>query len=216
MSSETPRWNASRVTSITVVILFVAWMIDYVDRLVIATALPGIGREFGLDHSQQGLLLTAFFVTYALFQFPGGLMADKIGPKLTMFVAMVAWSAFTGLTGLATSFGMLLVIRVLFGVTEGIFPGAAMKAVTERTAPSTRMTANGIILGSNPFGAGFRRICRPGGTCRPPRPGCSPRSRSCAGRWARCSAAWRSTGSSTVGIGCSWCPASWSPAGSCC
>jgi predicted MFS family arabinose efflux permease len=70
-----------------------------------------------------------------------------------MLVAMVAWSAFTGLTGLATSFAMLLVIRVLFGITEGIFPGAAMKAVSERTSPNTRMTANGIILGSNPFGA---------------------------------------------------------------
>lgn len=149
----TPALSPTRVTAVTVTILFVAWIVDYVDRLVIATALPSIGREFGLNHSQQGLVLTAFFITYALFQFPGGLMADRIGAKKTMVIAMVAWSVFTGLTGLATSFGMLLIVRVLFGVTEGIFPGAAMKAVTERTEPRTRMTANGIILGSNPFGA---------------------------------------------------------------
>jgi MFS family permease len=149
----TPALTAKRVTTVTITILFVAWIVDYVDRLVIATALPSIGKEFGLDHSEQGLLLTVFFISYALFQFPGGLMADKIGPKRTMVVAMVAWSVFTGLTGLAISFGMLLIIRVLFGVTEGIFPGAAMKAVTERTEPKTRMTANGIMLGSNPFGA---------------------------------------------------------------
>ncbi|WP_051579980.1 MFS transporter [Pseudonocardia acaciae] len=151
--SDRPTLSPGRVTAVTVTILFVAWMVDYVDRLVIATALPSIGKEFGLDHTQQGLLLTAFFVTYALFQFPGGLMADKIGARRTMFVAMIAWSVFTGLSGLVTSFGMLLIVRVLFGVTEGIFPGAAMKATTERTSPKTRMTANGIILGSNPFGA---------------------------------------------------------------
>ncbi|MDT7590066.1 MAG: hypothetical protein QOE32_7616 [Pseudonocardiales bacterium] len=149
----TPTLSPQRVTAVTVTILFVAWIVDYIDRLVIATALPSIGREFGLNHSQQGLLLTAFFITYALFQFPGGLLADKIGAKKTMVIALVSWSVFTGLTGLAISFGMLLIVRVLFGVTEGIFPGAAMKAVAERTVPRTRMTANGIILGSNPFGA---------------------------------------------------------------
>ncbi|MBO0873173.1 MAG: MFS transporter [Pseudonocardia sp.] len=151
--SVRPELSPRRVATVTVVILFVAWIVDYVDRLVIATALPSIGKEFGLDHGQQGLLLTGFFITYALFQFPGGLMADKIGPKRTMFIAMIAWSAFTGLSGLVTSFGMLLIVRVLFGVTEGIFPGASMKAVAERTAPKARMTANGIMLGSNPFGA---------------------------------------------------------------
>lgn len=148
-----PALSARRVTAVTVTILFVAWIVDYVDRLVISTALPSIGKEFGLDHSQQGLLLTAFFISYALLQFPGGALADRIGSKRTMVIAMVAWSVFTGLSGLATSFGMLLIVRVLFGVTEGVFPGAAMKAVSERTEPHNRMTANGIILGSNPFGA---------------------------------------------------------------
>ena len=148
-----PALDARRVAAVTITILFVAWIVDYVDRLVISTALPSIAKEFGLDHSQQGLLLTVFFISYALFQFPGGAMADKIGSKRTMVIAMVAWSVFTGLSGLAVSFGMLLIVRVLFGVTEGIFPGAAMKAVTERTEPRIRMTANGIILGSNPFGA---------------------------------------------------------------
>jgi MFS family permease len=148
-----PAMGARRVAAVTITILFVAWIVDYVDRLVISTALPSIGKEFGLDHSEQGLLLTVFFISYALFQFPGGALADKIGSKRTMVVAMVAWSVFTGLSGLAVSFGMLLIVRVLFGVTEGIFPGAAMKAVTERTEPRVRMTANGIILGSNPFGA---------------------------------------------------------------
>ncbi|WP_158892877.1 MFS transporter [Amycolatopsis anabasis] len=145
--------SPKRVTAVTVTILFVSWIVSFIDRFVIATALPSIGKEFGLDRSQQGLLLTVFFVMYALFQYPGGLMADRIGARKTMVIAMVAWSVFTGVSGLAISFGMLLIVRVLFGVTEGLFPGAATKALAERTEPATRMTATGIVLCSNPFGA---------------------------------------------------------------
>jgi len=141
----TARWSVG--------LLFAAWLIDYIDRLVIVLALPSIEKEFGLDKTQGGLILTAFFIAYAVCQVPGGFLADRFGAKRTMLAALVLWSVFTGLTGLAVSFGMLLVIRVLFGVTEGIFPGASMKAVSERTLPHQRMTSNGLMLASNPLGS---------------------------------------------------------------
>jgi sugar phosphate permease len=144
---------AARVTRTSVILLFVAWVIDYIDRLVITLALPAIGAEFDLTKTEQGLVLTAFFLTYAAFQVPGGLLADRFGAKATMVVALVAWSVFTGLTGVAWNFTVLLVIRALFGVTEGIFPAASMKAISERTLPKDRMTANGAMLASNPLGS---------------------------------------------------------------
>lgn len=152
-STARPPLNAKRITTVSITVLFVAWIVNYVDRLAITTALPSIAKEFGLDHTQQGLVLTAFFITYALFQLPGGLLADRVGAKKTMVTAMIAWSLFTGLTGLVFSFGMLLVIRALFGVTEGLYPGASMKAVTERTEPHHRMTANGVVTSANTLGA---------------------------------------------------------------
>ena len=145
--------RAARVARITMALLFFAWLIDYIDRLVITLALPSIGKEFALNKAEQGLILTVFFITYALFQLPGGLLADRIGARKTMTLALTAWSVFTGLTGLAFSYAWLLVIRVVFGISEGIFPGASMKAVSERTTPRARMTGNGVMLASNPFGA---------------------------------------------------------------
>jgi MFS family permease len=144
---------AARATRISVLLLFLAWIVDYIDRLVITLALPDIGRDFDLSKAEEGFVLTAFFLTYALAQLPGGYLADRFGAKVTMVAALVSWSLFTGLTGLAWTFGVLLVIRALFGITEGIFPGASMKAVSERTLPKDRMTANGLILASNPLGA---------------------------------------------------------------
>jgi sugar phosphate permease len=144
---------AQRVAVVTVVILFFAWLIDYIDRLVITLALPAIGRQFSLDKTAQGAILTAFFITYALFQVPGGLLADRIGSRQTMVIAMTLWSAFTALTGAAMSYVMLIVVRLFFGVFEGIFPGASVKAISERTTRPIRMTCNGVMLASNPLGA---------------------------------------------------------------
>jgi sugar phosphate permease len=145
--------NAFAVARLTIFLLFLAWVIDYIDRLVITLALPAIGQQFHLNKAAQGLILTVFFITYAACQMPGGVLADKIGAKRTMIVALGAWSVFTGLTGLAFNYASLLVIRAIFGISEGIFPAASMKALSERTPPQQRLTANGLVFCSNSFGA---------------------------------------------------------------
>nr|WP_239092288.1 MFS transporter [Streptomyces sp. SID14478] len=133
--------------------LFAAWLTDYVDRLVINLALPSIGDEFDLSRAQQGVAVSVFFVAYAVCQIPGGMLADRFGAKRVTCWALIVWSVFTALTGLAGSFAILLVVRFLFGVAEGIFPGASMKAVSERTTPGQRMGANGLVQSSNAVAA---------------------------------------------------------------
>jgi MFS family permease len=143
----------SRVARITTALLFFTWLIDYFDRLIMTIALPHVGRTFGLNHTEEGLIISAFFFAYAFSQLPGGMLADRFGTKQVIAAAMIIWSAFTGLTAVAWSFGVMLVVRILFGIGEGIFPGASMKAITERTTPRERMLANGVMLSSNNFGA---------------------------------------------------------------
>ncbi|MFD7296039.1 MFS transporter [Streptomyces sp. NPDC059897] len=147
------RERLDRGAKITVTLLFAAWLIDYIDRLVINLALPSIGREFDLSRAQQGMAVSVFFVAYAVCQIPGGMLADRFGAKRVTCWALLIWSAFTAITGLAGSFAILLVVRFLFGVAEGIFPGASMKAVSERTTPGQRMSANGVVQSSNAVAA---------------------------------------------------------------
>lgn len=134
-------------------LLFAAWTVDYIDRLVINAALPSIGETFGIDHGARGMVVSAFFVTYALLQIPGGLLADRFGGVRMACLALLLWSVFTGLTALAWSFTALLVIRLLFGAAQGIFPGASVHALTARSLPAHRMTANGWMQSSNAVGA---------------------------------------------------------------
>ncbi|MFE4618372.1 MFS transporter [Streptomyces sp. NPDC056747] len=142
-----------RTVRITVVLLFAAWLVDYADRLVINLVLPSIGAEFDIDRTQQGLVVSAFFLAYALCQIPGGMLADRFGGRRVTLWALLSWSVFTALTGFAWSFAVLLALRFAFGVAEGIFPPAAMKVLVERTRPEERMGANGAVMSSNALAA---------------------------------------------------------------
>jgi MFS family permease len=128
-------------------------LIDYIDRLIITLALPAIGEQFHLDDIAQGGIVSAFFAAYALAQVPGGMLADRFGSKPIMITALCLWSAFTALTGAAFSYASLLLIRFAFGICQGIFPGASMKATAERTERDGRLTATGVMLASNTIGA---------------------------------------------------------------
>ncbi|GAB0103678.1 MFS transporter [Nocardia sp. JMUB6875] len=141
-----------RTTRITIVLLFAAWVVDYIDRTVINFALPAIGDDLGLDHTQQGLLVSMFFISYALIQIPAGLLADRYGALKVGIAGLTAWSVFTGLTAVAWSFAVLLAIRFLFGLVQGVFPAAAIKALAERSRPEERTTAAGWTNSSNAAG----------------------------------------------------------------
>ncbi|MEV6251236.1 MFS transporter [Streptomyces sp. NPDC051742] len=148
MSAPSPQ-SARRTVRVTIVLLFAAWLVDYADRLVINLVLPSLGAEFGLSRGQQGLIVSAFFLAYALAQIPGGMLADRYGAQRVTLWALLSWSVFTALTGFAWSFAVLLVMRFAFGAAEGIFPPASLKVLVERTTPAERMGANGVIMSSN-------------------------------------------------------------------
>src|ERR1700761_3529145 len=110
---------------VVLAILFFVYLLSYMDRMIMASALPFISTEFNLSPVQMGWILSAFFFSYALFQIPSGLLADKFGSRIMMTVAVVWWTIFTALTGLCTSLTVLLVVRVAFGLGEALFPPAA-------------------------------------------------------------------------------------------
>ncbi|MFB6672977.1 MFS transporter [Streptomyces sp. NPDC056390] len=150
--------SAKRVAVAAVAVLFMTWLIDYIDRLVITLALPDIGDEFGLGTTMQGLILTAFFITYALMQIPGGILADTKGAHRTMLLAAGGWTIFTATSGLAVGLTSMIAIRAVFGIFQGMYPAASIKALSERTTPEQRLTANGIMSASNPLGSAIAPI----------------------------------------------------------
>lgn len=132
-------------------ILFVCWFASYLERFLINMALPFIGTEFQIDEATLGLLLSVFFVGYALVQLPGGWVADKVGTRKTILFSVSMFAVFTAATGLAWSLAALFVIRFLFGVFEGSFPTAAYKAVAEGYPKNERARVQSFMLATNPL-----------------------------------------------------------------
>jgi len=98
----------------------------YIDRVCFSTLADPIQKDLGIPAEQKDVLLGAFFFTYALFQIPIGALADRYGPRLVLTVSIAGWSLVTAATGLAETFGVLLMIRLMLGVTEsGAYPAAA-------------------------------------------------------------------------------------------
>jgi len=126
-------------------LLFAASLINYLDRASVSLALPAISLELRLDPTTKGLLLSSFFWSYSFMQIPVGLLVDRF-PIRWFYAGMFAiWSLACGLTGLATSLAILVLLRILLGIGESIyFPGGA-KTVSLLFPPPDRGLPSGLF-----------------------------------------------------------------------
>jgi len=132
--------------------VLLCYLVAWLDRMAINMTGSYIRQEFQLGPEQFGWILSAFFAGYALFQIPGGMLADRIGPRKVILFALAWWSVFTALTGVVGGLVSMLAVRFLFGIGEGIFPAAVWKVIGNWYTKKNRGTANAIILSSVAFG----------------------------------------------------------------
>src|SRR6266581_2449275 len=101
--------NARRWTIVG--LLFTASLINYFDRATISFALPQISKELHLDPTAKGVLLSAFFWSYALMQIPMGIVADRVNLRWLYAGAFALWSVSQGLIGFAAGLVTLIAFR---------------------------------------------------------------------------------------------------------
>jgi MFS family permease len=120
-------------------------VILYMDRFCLAFFLTYIREDLRLSDQQAGLLLSAFFWTYALGQVPTGWLSDRFGARLMLSLYILLWSLFTGVMGLVSTITLLLLFRFGVGLAQaGAYPTAA--GMVSKWAPfSARATFSGII-----------------------------------------------------------------------
>ena len=113
----------SRARDIAVMYTIVLAIITYIDRVAISMAAPAMQKDLGLTAIQMGWAFSVFGWSYALFEVPGGWLADRLGPRRVLMRIVIWWSFFTAATGWAWNFWSLIVTRTLFGAGEaGAFP----------------------------------------------------------------------------------------------
>ena len=143
----------TRIRYVVLGLTIAAYMITYMDRVVIAAAVPVIQHEFGFSIVTMGWILGSFRWGYALFQVPGGWLGDRIGPRRALTLIVTWWSLFTSATALAWSAASMAVFRFLFGVGEaGAFP-IATRSLSRWMLPAERGFAQGATHAGSRLGA---------------------------------------------------------------
>lgn len=140
--------------------VFVISAIAYLDRVNISIAGKAIQQELKLNNLQLGWVFSAFVLGYALFQAPGGRLADRLGPRRTIAFGTLWWAVFTSLTALASphlagALAILMGIRFLLGVGEAVLYPASNLLVARWIPSAERGIANGIIFAGVGAGAGL-------------------------------------------------------------
>ncbi|MBD8521974.1 MFS transporter [Lysinibacillus sp. FSL R7-0073] len=134
--------------NVILALLFLGWSLGNLDRYIMNYAVVSITGDLQLDASSTGIILSAFFLGYAIMQIPGGWLADKFGAKRILLMAVIMWSIFTGLTAIAWSLTAMIVIRFLFGIGEGGFQPSSSKIIATIFPKEERGRAMSIMLTS--------------------------------------------------------------------
>lgn len=112
-------------------LVFLATIINYIDRLTISVLAPVITRDLGLSNLQFGSIATWFLLAYTVSQALSGRLYDRIGTRRGFTLSVTVWSLAAMATATARSLGGLSFFRFLLGLGEaGNWPGAA-KVVAE-------------------------------------------------------------------------------------
>ncbi|MEO8368670.1 MAG: MFS transporter, partial [Candidatus Solibacter sp.] len=119
-----------------------------------------IQKEFHLDDVQLGWVFSSFVLGYALFQAPGGRLADRFGPRIILSLATVWWAVFTALVafvpaGIPGVMALLLAARFFLGIGEAMVFPASNRLVAGWIPSQERGLANGLIFAGVGAGAGI-------------------------------------------------------------
>lgn len=151
---------SSRVRWYLVGWLFVLSAVAFLDRVNISIAGKDLAAAYHLSNVHLGWVFSAFLIGYALFQTPGGRLADRIGPRRVLAAGVVWWGIFTALTAavpqtIAGALVLFISIRFLLGAGEAVVYPASNQFVARWIPENERGLANGWIFAGVGAGAGL-------------------------------------------------------------
>lgn len=143
----------------TLALMGVGFGLVGLDRWIIAPLFPHIMKDLGLDFEQLGILVGVLSLTWGAWSIAMGRMSDRIGRKKILVTTMIAFSVLSAVSGFATSFVSLLLIRAAIGIAEGTFTPASVAATSEASRQERRGFNLGLQLSMHALlGMGFAPI----------------------------------------------------------
>ncbi|MEJ2128899.1 MAG: MFS transporter [Woeseiaceae bacterium] len=148
---------------VVLAVIILASFVAYILRTNVSIVSEAMRQDLGMTEAQLGLVFSAFAAGYAIFQFPGGMIGDRYGPRKTIAAIAVAWTVLTVLTALipgsdtwplAYTVAALILVRFLVGAANGPFFPVTIGGTIERWFPASQwglpngLTSTGLTLGA--------------------------------------------------------------------
>src|SRR2546427_4860026 len=152
------RW--SRAPGVILGVLTTVNALNYLDRYVTAATLPLILADLAISDAQGGLLQSLFIVAYSLACVPAGWLGD-VGSRLRLAaIGVFVWSLATVASGLAPTYGWLLLARAVIGVGEASYAVVTPSLLSDCYPAERRARTPGGLLRGVPRCAA---LCHIGG-----------------------------------------------------
>lgn len=124
---------SKRYAIYVVLVLMLAYMLSFMDRVLISLMIDPIRSDLGLGDTQVGLLVGfGFVLLYSVMGIPFGVMADNGNRRNLMVFGVLGWSAATAVSGFAGGFLSLLAARAMVGIGEATLSPAAYSTIADR------------------------------------------------------------------------------------
>lgn len=136
-------------------LVFFAIAISYVDRGNLSIAAPAIMGDFRIAPATMGVLLSAFFWTYGVFQIPAGALVDRFGIRRAYAVAFLVWSIASASIALCRGPNDIIGMRVVLGLAESVAPLASLSFIRNNFAGKDQGLPTSIYIAGQNIGPGL-------------------------------------------------------------
>ncbi|MCW9642047.1 MFS transporter [Klebsiella michiganensis] len=144
-----------RIQTVSLLLLFLAGIINFLDRGSLSIANEAIRADLGLSATEFGVLLSAFSLSYGISQLPSGLLLDRFGPRVVLGAGLLFWSSMQALAGTVNSFSHFIMLRIGLGIGEAPFMPSGVKVINDWFTPKERGLPMGIFNSSTTIGQAF-------------------------------------------------------------
>jgi MFS transporter, ACS family, D-galactonate transporter len=111
---------------IILALVFLGIVICYIDRGNLSVAAPSIMRDFRIEPEAMGVVLSAVFWTYGIFQIPAGAIVDRFGIRRAYAGGFLIWSLASAAIAICHTTGEIIGMRTLLGLAESVAPLASL------------------------------------------------------------------------------------------
>ncbi len=136
-------------------LVFINVVINYLDRSNLSVAAASLSKDLALSPVEMGYIFRLSAWTYAVLQIPGGLVADRFGPRILYAFCLITWSISTVFQGFARGFASLFALRLATGAFEAPSYPINNRIVTSWFPDNERAAATAMYVSGQFIGLAF-------------------------------------------------------------